>query len=139
MAIDEMFKLERDGEGDDMRKSKADAKQQSPAATQDEPQAPFMESSAVTAGNDAQEDASCKNDELQAIRDENAALRAMLENIQQQLRSQAGPVQAAPAGKVSIDKTRPFSKTRTSGGGVTYEQDGRIFNARMELITKATE
>ena len=109
---DEMFSLER--KGDEVI-----------------PAPPFMEETpAVEESTVAQ-----PVDEIQMIRAENAALRKMLEDIQMQLRAKVDAPVATVAEKPAVlDESRPFAKTRTSSGGVTFEQDGVTFNARGVLM-----
>lgn len=74
-------------------------------------------------------------EELQAVKDENANLRAMLESIQAQLRGKVdAPVATVSDKPAMLDESRPYAKTRTSSGGVTFEQDGLVFNARGVLM-----
>lgn len=40
----------------------------------------------------------------------------------------------APKDPDILDQTRPFSKTRNSGGGIFYEQDGKKFDGKFRVI-----
>lgn len=111
---DEMFSLER--KGDELN-----------------PAPPFMDEAQGGAAATAADPA----DEMQMIRDENAKLRAMLESIQMQLRAKVdAPVATVAERPAVLDESRPYAKTRTNSGGVTFEQDGLTFNARGALIAK---
>jgi len=72
---------------------------------------------------------------LAALQAENAALKAQMEQVLTALAALTPGTPAAEQVKRNeLDRKRPFSKTRTLSGGVTHEQDGRIFDARGRLI-----
>jgi hypothetical protein len=68
---------------------------------------------------------------------ENAELKARLAAIEKVLSAMGSPVPepTEPAIIDTLDTNRPYSKTRTMGGGVTFSQDGRTFNARGTLMS----
>lgn len=72
-----------------------------------------------------------------AVQAENAELKARLDRMEQLLMALAPAAAPAPVKRDELDLNRPYSKTRTMGGGVTFEQDGRKFNARGQLMTEA--
>ena len=65
---------------------------------------------------------------------ENAELKARLDRMEQLLAALVPAAASAPVKKNELDQNRPYAKTRTMGGGVTFEQDGRTFNARGQLM-----
>lgn len=74
------------------------------------------------------------------LRAENAELKARLDRMEQvllALGANVRPAADAPVKTDELDKNRRYSKTRTMGGGVTFEQDGRKFNARGQLMVEA--
>ena len=70
-----------------------------------------------------------------AVQKENTELKARLDRMEQLLAALAPAAAPAPVKKDELDLNRPYAKTRTMGGGVTFEQDGRTFNARGQLMT----
>ena len=75
---------------------------------------------------------------LAALQAENAALKAQMEQVLTALAALTpGTPAAEQAKRNELDRSRPYSKTRTLSGGVTHEQDGRTFDARGRLIDEA--
>lgn len=68
---------------------------------------------------------------------ENAELKARLAAIEKVLLAMGSPVPepTEPAKRDTLDTDRPYSKTRTMGGGVTFSQDGKKFDARGRLMS----
>jgi hypothetical protein len=61
-----------------------------------------------------------------------ASLIEQVAKLQAQLDLMAvKPIEDIKQGAIKIDEMRPFSKTRTNTGGITYEQDGYLFDACM--------
>lgn len=68
---------------------------------------------------------------------ENAELKARLAAIEKVLMAMGSPVPepTEPTKRDTLDTDRPYSKTRTMGGGVTFSQDGKKFDARGRLMS----
>ena len=68
---------------------------------------------------------------------ENTELKARLAAIEKVLLAMGSPVSepTEPAKRDTLDTDRPYSKTRTMGGGVTFSQDGKKFDARDRLMS----
>lgn len=78
-------------------------------------------------------------DQIAALQLENTALRDELQALKdmvQALASAQAPAPGKPPVKnpKELDWDRPAAKTRTMTGGVTFEQDGKTFDARGRLI-----
>ena len=75
---------------------------------------------------------------LAALQAENIALKAQMDQVLKALAALTPGTPAAEQVKRNeLDRSRPYSKTRTLSGGVTHEQDGRTFDARGRLIDEA--
>lgn len=78
-------------------------------------------------------------DQIAALQSENTALRDELQALKDMVQALAS-VQAPAPGKPPVknpkelDWDRPAAKTRTITGGITYEQDGKVFSSSGRLI-----
>lgn len=83
------------------------------------------------APNDTGVPPAVEESELEKLRQQNADLMKIVLEMQAKLMPEAvKPENRRPM----LDKKRPFAKHRSMDSGITYEQDGKKFNGKFELI-----
>lgn len=75
---------------------------------------------------------SAEPDELATLRAQNESLTQLVMEMRAKLMPDSPEKKANDA--MQFDKKRPFAKHRTTEHGVWYEQDGRKYNGKFELV-----